>query len=164
MNQGCLYIGDHLTDEMASKLTVKEGAVVQVTGHSNGVFDSVTNFLEFNLGSVEGQARLLDWLRQNEAPTRIICELHAFEVVADDTEDTRSATDYLTAQLVGVTRLLEASLSLNPNLVWDFLQPYHADVWSRACEAYFRVLIEGLRVAAPGAHFNFVTAEQVAAS
>ncbi len=53
MNQGCLYIGDHLTDEMASKLTVKEGAVVQVTRHSNGVFDSVTNFLEFNLGSVE---------------------------------------------------------------------------------------------------------------
>ncbi len=43
MNQGCLYIGDHLTDEMASQLTVKEGAVIQVTRHSSGVFDSVTD-------------------------------------------------------------------------------------------------------------------------
>ena len=110
---------------------------------------------------MEGQSRLLDWLRQNDPPTRILCELQAFEFVTSDTGDTRSASDYLSAQVVGITRILEAALSLNPELRWVFLRPSVADVWSDASEAYFRVLIEGLRAAAPSAHFDFLSTKQI---
>ena len=104
---------------------------------------------------------MLDWLRQNDPPTRILCELQAFEFVTSDTGDTRSASDYLSAQVVGITRILEAALSLNPELRWVFLKPPVADVWSDASEAYFRVLVEGLRTAAPSAHFDFFSTKQI---
>lgn len=164
MTIGCLYIGDSLTDEVALQLLGSDGGIVQVTRHSDGPIDVVMSSLTLNLGSVEGQVRLLDWLRQKGTPARIICELQAFELGAGYEEHTRSATDYLTTQIVGVTRLLEAALSLNPNLVWVFLRPRQADVWSQACEAYFRVLVEGLRIAVPSADFDFLEVDQVAGS
>ena len=123
--------------------------------------DPMSTSLRLELGSVEGQSRLLDWLRQNDSPTRILCELQAFEFVTSDAGDTRGVSDYLSAQIVGITRILEAALSLNPELRWVFLKPPVADVWSDASEAYFRALVEGLRTAAPSARFDFLSIEQV---
>ena len=123
--------------------------------------DPMLTSLQLELGSVEGQSRLLDWLRQNDTPTRILCELQAFEFVTSDGGDTRSASDYLSAQIVGITRVLEAALSLHPELRWVFLKPPVSDVWSDASEAYFRVLVEGLRTEAPSARFDFLLIENV---
>ena len=121
----------------------------------------ISTSLQLELASIEGQSRLLDWLRQNDPPTRILCELQAFEFVTSEAGDTRSASDYLSAQIVGITRILEAALSLNPELRWVFLKPPVADVWSDASEAYFRVLVEGLRTAVPSARFDFLSMEQI---
>ncbi len=123
--------------------------------------DPILTSLQLELASIEGQSRLLDWLRQNDPPTRILCELQAFEFVTSEAGDTRSASDYLSAQIVGITRILEAALSLNPELRWVFLKPPVADVWSDASEAYFRVLVEGLRTAVPSARFDFLSMEQI---
>ena len=123
--------------------------------------DPISTSLQLELASIEGQSRLLDWLRQNDPPTRILCELQAFEFVTSEAGDTRSASDYLSAQIVGITRILEAALSLNPELRWVFLKPPVADVWSDASEAYFRVLVEGLRTAVPSACFDFLSMEQI---
>ena len=123
--------------------------------------DPISTSLQLELASIEGQSRLLDWLRQNDPPTRILCELQAFEFVISEAGDTRSASDYLSAQIVGITRILEAALSLNPELRWVFLKPPVADVWSDASEAYFRVLVEGLRTAVPSARFDFLSMEQI---
>ena len=123
--------------------------------------DPISTSLQLELASIEGQSRLLDWLRQNDPPTRILCELQAFEFVTSEAGDTRSASDYLSAQIVGITRILEAALSLNPELRWVFLKPPVADVWSDASEAYFRVLVEGLRTAIPSARFDFLSMEQI---
>jgi hypothetical protein len=91
----------------------------------------------------------------------MLCELQAFEFVTSEAGDTRSASDYLSAQIVGITRILEAALSLNPELRWVFLKSPVADVWSDASEAYFRVLVEGLRTAVPSARFDFLSMEQI---
>ena len=143
------------------QLTATDGGVVQVTRFTKPLTEPVLTSLLLELGSVEGQSRLLDWLRQNDLPTRILCDLQAFEFVTSDTGDTRSASDYLSAQVVGITRILEAALSLNPELRWVFLRPSVADVWSDASEAYFRVLVEGLRTAAPSARFDFLSTKQI---
>ena len=161
MTQRCLYVGDKLSSELMLQLTATDGGVVQVTRLTTALTEPVLTLLQLELGSVEGQSRLLDWLRQNDPPTRILCELQAFEFVTSDTGDTRSASDYLSAQVVGITRILEAALSLNPELRWVFLKPPVADVWSDASEAYFRVLVEGLRTAAPSAHFDFLSTKQI---
>ena len=123
--------------------------------------DPILTSLQLELASIEGQSRLLDWLRQNDPPTRILCELQAFEFVTSEAGDTRSASDYLSAQIVGITRILEAALSLNPELRWVFLKPPVADVWSDASEAYFRVLVEGLRTAVPSARFHFLSMGEI---
>ena len=161
MTQRCLYVGDNLSTELVSQLTATDGGVVQVTRWPNVLADPVPTSLQLELGSVEGQSRLLDWLRQNDPPTRILCELQAFEFVTSETGYTRSASDYLNAQIVGITRVLEAALSLNPELRWVFLKPPVADVWSDASEAYFRVLVEGLRTAVPSARLDFLSMEQI---
>ena len=161
MTQRCLYVGDKLSSEMMLQLTASDGGVVQVTRLPAALIDPTSTSLQLELGSVEGQSRLLDWLRQNDPPTRILCELQAFELVTSDAGDTRSASDYLSAQVIGVTRILEAALSLNSELRWVFLKPPVADVWSDASEAYFRVLVEGLRTAVPSARFDFLSIEQV---
>ena len=161
MTQRCLYVGDKLSSEMMLQLTASDGGVVQVTRLPTALVDPTSTSLQLELGSVEGQSRLLDWLRQNDPPTRILCELQAFEFVTSDAGDMRSASDYLSAQVIGVTRILEAALSLNSELRWVFLKPPVADVWSDASEAYFRVLVEGLRTAVPSARFDFLSIEQV---
>ena len=161
MTQRCLYVGDKLSSEMKLQLTATDGEVVQVTRLPTALTDPMSTSLQLELGSVEGQSRLLDWLRQSDPPTRILCELQAFEFVTTDGGDTRSASDYLSAQIVGITRILEAALSLNPELRWAFLKPPVADVWSDASEAYFRVLVEGLRTAAPSARFDFLSMERI---
>ena len=161
MTQRCLYVGDKLSSDLISQLTASDGGVVQVTRLPTVLADTRSTSLQLELGSVEGQSRLLDWLRQNDPPTRILCELRAFEFVTSEAGDTRSASDYLSAQLVGITRVLEAALSLNPELRWVFLKPPVADVWSDASEAYFRVLVEGLRTAVPSACLDFLSMEQI---
>mgnify|MGYP005696799975 FL=1 len=143
------------------QLIATDGGVVQVTRLPNALTDPMSTSLQLELGSVEGQSRLLDWLRQNDPPTQVLCELQAFEFVTSDAGDTRTASDYLSAQIVGITRILEAALSLNPELRWVFLKPPIADVWSDASEAYFRVLVEGLRIAAPSARFDFLLIDKV---
>ena len=161
MTQRCLYVGDKLSSDLMSQLTTTDGGVVQVTRLPNVLADTMSTSLQLELGSVEGQSRLLDWLRQNDPPTRILCELQAFEFVTSEVGYTRSASDYLSAQIVGITRVLEAALSLNPELRWVFIKPPVADVWSDASEAYFRVLVEGLRTAVPSARFDFLSMEQI---
>ena len=161
MTQRCLYVGDKLSSELILQLIATDGGVDQVTRLPTALIDPMLTSLRLELGSVEGQSRLLDWLRQNDSPTRILCELQAFEFVTSDAGDTRSVSDYLSAQIVGITRILEAALSLNPELRWVFLKPPVADVWSDASEAYFRALVEGLRTAAPSARFDFLSIEQV---
>ena len=161
MTQRCLYVGDKLSSDLMSQLTTTDGGVVQVTRLPNVLADTMSTSLQLELASVEGQSRLLDWLRQNDPPTRILCELQAFEFVTSEVGYTRSASDYLSAQIVGITRVLEAALSLNPELRWVFIKPPVADVWSDASEAYFRVLVEGLRTAVPSARFDFLSMEQI---
>jgi hypothetical protein len=156
VTQRCLYVGDKLSSEMMLQLTASDGGVVQVTRLPTALIDPTSTSLQLELGSVEGQSRLLDWLRQNDPPTRILCELQTLEFVTSDAGDTRSASDYLSAQVIGITRILEAALSLNSELRWVFLKPPVADVWSDASEAYFRVLVEGLRTAVPSARFDFL--------
>ena len=161
MTHRCLYVGDKLSSKLMLQLTATDGGVVQVTRLPTVLADPMSTSLQLELGSVEGQSRLLDWLRQNDPPTRILCELRAFEFVTSEAGDTRGASDYLSAQLVGITRVLEAALSLNPELRWVFLKPPVADVWSDASEAYFRVLVEGLRTAVPSARLDFLSMEQI---
>ena len=161
MTQRCLYVGDKLSSDLMSQLTTTDGGVIQVTRLPNVLADTMSTSLQLELASVEDQSRLLDWLRQNDPPTRILCELQAFEFVTSEVGYTRSASDYLSAQIVGITRVLEAALSLNPELRWVFIKPPVADVWSDASEAYFRVLVEGLRTAVPSARFDFLSMEQI---
>jgi len=161
VTQRCLYVGDKLSSDLIVQLTAADGGVVQVTRLPTVLADTMSSSLQLELGSVEGQSRLLDWLRQNDKPTRILCELQAFEFVTSEAGYSRSASDYLSAQIVGITRVLEAALSLNPELRWVFLKPPVADVWSDASEAYFRVLVEGLRTAVPSARFDFLSMEQI---
>ena len=104
MTQRCLYVGDKLSSELMLQLTATDGGVVQVTRFTKPLTEPVLTSLQLELGSVEGQSRLLDWLRQNDSPTRILCELQAFEFVTSDAGDTRSASDYLSAQVVGITQ------------------------------------------------------------
>jgi len=161
VTQRCLYVGDKLSSDLILQLTATDGGVVQVTRLPTVLADTMSTWLQLELGSVEGQSRLLDWLRQNDPPTRIICELQAFEFVTSEAGYTRSASDYLSAQIVGITRVLEAALSLNPELRWVFLKPPVPDVWSDASEAYFRVLVEGLRTTVPSARLDFLSMEQI---
>ena len=161
MTQRCLYVGDKLSSDLMSQLTTTDGGVIQVTRLPNVLADTMSTSLQLELASVEDQSRLLDWLRQNDPPTRILCELQAFEFVTSEVGYTRSASDYLSAQIVGITRVLEAALSLNPELRWVFIKPPVADVWSDASEAYFRVLVEGLRTAVPSARFDFLSMAQI---
>ena len=161
MNPACLYLGDNLSSELISQLTATDGGIVQVTRSPAVLSDPILTSLQLELGSVEGQSRLLDWLRQNDTPARVLCELQAFEFITSYAGDTRSASDYLSAQIVGITRILEAALSLNPELLWIFVKPQVVDVWSEASEAYFRVLVNGLRTAAPSAQFDFLSMDQI---
>lgn len=110
--------------------------------------DLVEGVIDIDLGTVEGQARMLDWLRQNAIPERVICSL-------DSPEFEGAAAEFLQAKVVGLTRVLEAILMLNPSIRWEFVTAANADIWSRSCEAYFRTLVAGLREQLPQADIAF---------
>ena len=93
---------------------------------------------------------MMDWLRQNPMPSQFVCSL-------DNRDFEGQATAFLNAKIIGVTRLLEASLLLNPTICWRFIVPVGGDAWCRACEAYFRALGEGLAQAVPQARIEFLT-------
>ncbi len=109
------------------------------------LLDGVVNV---DLASVEGQARLMDWLRQNELPARVRCCL-------DSPDFEGSASDFLQAKIVGLTRVLEATLMLNASVEWEFVISPKADIWSRSCEAYFRTLAQGLSTELPQTRVTF---------
>ena len=102
-----------------------------------------------DLASVEGQARLMDWLRQNERPSHVKCSL-------DSPDFEGAASDFLQAKIVGLTRVLEAMLMLNASVEWEFVTSPSADIWSRSCEAYFRTLAQGLSAELPQTTITFV--------
>lgn len=161
MRTTCLYIGDRLPLDTAMQLLMTHDKVVWVTVSDIDLEIDAVDRLSLHLGSIEGQTRLLDWFRQADTPRSIFCELSTFGYIETESSEVRSATDYLQTQIVGVTRALEAALSLNPALMWSFICPLENDVWSRACEDYFRALSEGLSVAAPEAQFTFVSDGQL---
>jgi hypothetical protein len=100
------------------------------------------DIIDVDLASVEGQARLMDWLRQNELPSHVKCSL-------DSPDFEGAASDFLQAKIVGLTRVLEAMLMLNASVEWEFVTSPNADIWSRSCEAYFRALAQGLSAELP---------------
>ncbi len=106
--------------------------------------------ISVNLGTVEGQARLMDWLRQNEPPDCVKCSL-------DSAAYDGAASDFLQEKVVGITRILESTLMLNTSIHWEFVIPEGADIWSKACEAYFKTLREGLVTALPQTRVTFFT-------
>ena len=100
------------------------------------------DIVDVDLASVEGQARLMDWLRQNELPSHVKCRL-------DSPDFEGAASDFLQAKIVGLTRVLEAMLMLNASVEWEFVTSPNADIWARSCEAYFRALAQGLSAELP---------------
>ena len=101
-----------------------------------------------DLATVEGQARLMDWLRQNKLPNCVKCSL-------DSPGFEGAASDFLQAKIVGLTRILEAMLMLNASVEWEFVTSPNADIWSRSCEAYFRALAQGLSAEIPQTKITF---------
>ena len=110
MTRSYLYVGDKLSSEVPAQLTATDRRIVQVTRLPIVLGDHVSATIQLQMGSVEGRSRLLYWFRQNEAPARIFCGLRPFEVVKCDRLGMRSASDYVNAQIVRVTRLLETAL------------------------------------------------------
>lgn len=106
--------------------------------------------LTVDLATVEDQARILDWLRQNEIPDHVICGL-------ENVDFEGPAAEFLQAKIIGMTRIFEAVLSLKPEICWHFVITETADVWSRACEAYFRVLRDELSKTVPGTRIQFLS-------
>ena len=158
MEKSVLYVGRHLPTEVATAAKASGYRLVCANSERNPNIESLADHLPVDMRTVEGRARLIDWLRQNVAPAHIFCELHSFDFAGDDQESgSLSASDYLQGQIVGITELLEAAVSLNPACHWRFILPGNADVWSRASEAYFRVLLEGLVTLVPSAHLDFMS-------
>jgi hypothetical protein len=116
------------------------GAIVQP--------ELVEEIVRVDLATVEGQARIMDWLRQHELPSRVKCGL-------DSPDFEGAASDFLQAKIVGLTRVLEATLMLNPSVAWEFVISPDADIWSRSCEAYFRTLTKGLSAELPQTKITF---------
>ena len=157
MEKSVLYVGRYFPTEVATAAKALGYRWVYASSERNPNIASLADHLHVDMRTVEGRARLIDWLRQNEAPAHIFCELHPFDFSSGDKESgSLSASDYLQGQIVGITELLEAAVSLNPACRWRFILPGNADVWSRASEAYFRVLLEGLVTLVPSAHFDFM--------
>ncbi len=157
MEKSVLYVGRYVPTEVATAVKALGFRLVCAHSERTSNIECRADHLFVDLRTVEGRAGLIDWLRQNAAPAHILCELHPFVFSDDDKEcGSLSASDYLQGQIVGITELLEAAVSLNPACRWRFILPSNADVWSRASEAYFRVLLEGLVTLVPSAHFGFM--------
>ena len=158
MEKSVLFVGRYLPIEVATAAKASGYRLVCANSERNPNTECLADHLPVDMRTVEGRARLIDWLRQNVAPAHILCELHPFDFLGGDKESgALSASEYHQGQIVGITELLEAALSLNPACRWRFILPDNADVWSRASEAYFRVLLEGLVTRVPSAHFDFMS-------
>ena len=110
MRTTCLYIGDRLPLDTAMQLLTTYDKVVWVTVSDIDLEIPAVDRLSLRLGSIEGQARLLDWFRQTDTPRSIFCELSTFGYIETESSEVRSATDYLQTQIVGVTRALLSTI------------------------------------------------------
>ena len=132
------------TPELRSKYKIiyaGRGAVFE-RGLAAGIID-------VDFATVAGQARMLDWLRQNDIPERVKCSL-------DSPDFEGAASEFLQAKVIGLTRVLEAALMLNPSIQWEFVTAVNGDIWSQSCEAYFRTLVAGLTAQLPQARITFL--------
>ena len=128
---------------------LKKQHTVTYVGLALGDDDLVDSVIAVDLATVEGQARVMDWLRQNTVPSRVKCRL-------DSPDFEGAASEFLQAKVVGVTRILEATLMLSALIHWEFIIDANADIWSKSCEAYFRTLAQGLATQLPQAKITFV--------
>ena len=128
---------------------LKKQHTMTYVGLALGDEDLVDNVIAVDLATVEGQARVMDWLRQNTVPSYVKCRL-------DSPDFEGAASEFLQAKIVGVTRILEATLMLSASIHWEFIIDANADIWSKSCEAYFRTLAQGLVTQLPQAKITFV--------
>ena len=128
---------------------LKKQHTMTYVGLALGDDDLVDSVIAVDLATVEGQARVMDWLRQNTVPSCVKCRL-------DSPDFEGAASEFLQAKVVGVTRILEATLMLSALIHWEFIIDANADIWSKSCEAYFRTLAQGLATQLPQAKITFV--------
>lgn len=128
---------------------LKKQHTMTYVGLALGDEDLVDNVIAVDLATVEGQARVMDWLRQNTVPSYVKCRL-------DSPDFEGAASEFLQAKIVGVTRILEATLMLSASIHWEFIIDANADIWSKSCEAYFRTLAQGLTTQLPQVKITFV--------
>ena len=128
---------------------LKKQHTVTYVGLALGDEDLVDNVIAVDVATVEGQARVMDWLRQNTVPSYVKCRL-------DSPDFEGAASEFLQAKIVGVTRILEATLMLSASIHWEFIIDANADIWSKSCEAYFRTLAQGLTTQLPQVKITFV--------
>ena len=128
---------------------LKKQHTMTYVGLALGDEDLVDNVIAVDVATVEGQARVMDWLRQNTVPSYMKCRLGS-----PDFEG--AASEFLQAKIVGVTRILEATLMLSASIHWEFIIDANADIWSKSCEAYFRTLAQGLTTQLPQVKITFV--------
>ena len=128
---------------------LKKQHTMTYVGLALGDDDLVDSVIAVDLATVEGQARVMDWLRQNTVPSCVKCRL-------DSPDFEGAASEFLQAKVVGVTRILEATLMLSESIHWEFIIDANADIWSKSCEAYFRTLAQGLATQLPQAKITFV--------
>ena len=129
---------------------LKKQHTVTYVGLALGNYDDLADsVIAVDLATVQGQARVMDWIRQNTVPSRVKCRI-------DSPDFEGAASEFLQAKVVGVTRILEATLMLSASIHWEFIIDADADIWSKSCEAYFRALAEGLSTELPQAKITFV--------
>ena len=128
---------------------LKKQHTMTYVGLALGDEDLVDNVIAVDVATVEGQARVMDWLRQNTVPSYVKCRL-------DSPDFEGAASEFLQAKIVGVTRILEATLMLSASIHWEFIIDANADIWSKSCEAYFRTLAQGLTTQLPQVKITFV--------
>ena len=128
---------------------LKKQHTMTYVGLALGDEDLVDNVIAVDVATVEGQARVMDWLRQNTVPSYVKCRL-------DSPDFEGAASEFLQAKIVGVTRILEATLMLSASIHWEFIIDANADIWSKSCEAYFRTLAQGLTRQLPQVKITFV--------
>ena len=128
---------------------LKKQHTMTYVGLALGDEDLVDNVIAVDVATVEGQARVMDWLRQNTVPSYVKCRL-------DSPDFEGAASEFLQAKIVGVTRILEATLMLSGSIHWEFIIDANADIWSKSCEAYFRTLAQGLTTQLPQVKITFV--------
>ena len=94
MEKSVLYVGRYFPTEVATAENALGYRWVYANSERNPNIASLADHLHVDMRTVEGRARLIDWLRQNEAPAHILCELHPFDFSSGDKESgSLSASD-----------------------------------------------------------------------